>query len=115
MKFQLVRLRPPIFLSTSSPSTGLKFSFWFRSVVAVRPPWASRIVIKALSRRILSLALTMAPAPMAVALVKLPAETLAPNPLAVRIEHWQLGILCLLILFAGYARAEPTKPGKSFH
>ena len=60
--------------STSAPSTGWKFSFLLRSEVAVKPTWPWMTVTRVSPMRTLLLALTMALAPIAVALVKPPVE-----------------------------------------
>src|SRR5262245_57660044 len=83
MKFQLDSSKPRIFPSTASPSTGLKFSFLVLSELAVNPTWPSITVTKVLPRRTLLLALTTAFAPIAVALDRFSAETLAATPMAV--------------------------------
>ena len=53
------------------------------SEATVNATWPSITVTAAFPRRILLLALTMAPVPIAVALVRFPADTLATNPMAV--------------------------------
>ena len=85
MKFQLVRLSRRILLSTSSRLTGWKVSCRLRSELAVKPTRPSMTVTVSLPKRILLLALTTAPAPIAVAFVKLskPGATLAKAPRAV--------------------------------
>src|SRR4030095_7533647 len=83
MKFQLESSKPRIFPSTSSPSTGWKFSFWVLSEEAVNATCPSITLTAASPRRILLLALTVAPLPIAVALVRFPSDTLAPFPMAV--------------------------------
>src|SRR5262249_12860328 len=85
MKFQLVSSNPRIFVSTSSPSTGLKFSFLVLSELAVNATWPSITVTAVFPRRILLLASTMAPWPIAVALVRFgwSSDTSALNPMAV--------------------------------
>ena len=88
MKFQLDSSKPRIFPSTSSPSTGWKFSFLVLSELAVNATCPSITVTAVSPKRILLLALTTAFAPIAVALVrvpatKIPADTLAENPMAV--------------------------------
>ena len=83
MKFQLVNSNPRIFAGTSSPSTGWKFSFWVLSETTVSPTWLSSTVTWVFPRRILLLLLTMAPLPIAVALVRFVPDTLAPFPMAV--------------------------------
>jgi hypothetical protein len=83
MKFQLDRSKPRIFPSTSSPSTGWKFSFLVLSETAVNATCPSITVTVLFPRRILLLALTKAEKPIAVALVRFPADTLAPAPRAV--------------------------------
>ena len=83
MKFQLVSSKPRIFPSTSSPSTGLKFSFLVLSETAVNGTCPSITVTKMFPRRTLLLALTKAFAPIAVALVRSPVDTSAETPMAV--------------------------------
>ena len=84
MNFQLESSTPRIFPSTSSPSTGWKFSFLVLSEPPVGITAPSITVTKLFPRRILLLALTTAPAPIAVALVRFPGkDTLASNPMAV--------------------------------
>src|SRR5882724_3831457 len=62
MKFQLESSKPRIFPSTSSPSTGWKFSFLVLSELAVNATCPSITVTAAFPRRILLLALTVATA-----------------------------------------------------
>ena len=83
MKIQIVSSKPRIFPSTASPSTGLKFSFLVLSETEVIPTCVSINVTAVFPRRILLLALTRAPKPIAVALVRLPEDTWAKNPMAV--------------------------------
>src|SRR5262245_33272733 len=83
MKFQLVSSKPRIFRSTSSPSTDWKFSFWVLSDMLLNATCPSILVTAAFPKRTLLLALTTAPAPIAVALVKSLADTLARDPMAV--------------------------------
>src|SRR5215510_2220662 len=84
MKFQLDSSKPRIFSSTSSPSTGWKFSFLILSETEkIIAPFGPSITVTALfPRRILLLALTVAPLPIAVALVRFPEDKLALNPMA---------------------------------
>ena len=72
MKFQLDSSKPRIFPSTASPSTGWKFSFLVLSEVAVNATCPSITVTLVFPRRILLLASTTAPAPIAVPLVRFP-------------------------------------------
>src|SRR5215831_2871409 len=83
MKFQLVSAKPRILASTASPSTGRKFSFLVLSELLVKATCPSITVTSVLPKRILLLALTRLPAPMAVAFTRLPADTSALDPLAV--------------------------------
>ena len=83
MKFQLDSSKPRIFPSTSSPSTGWKFSFLVLSERTVNATCPSITVTAVFPRRILLLALTLAPLPIAVAFVRFPVDTSAPNPMAV--------------------------------
>src|SRR6516225_2705337 len=83
MKFQLVSAKPRILASTASPSTGRKFSFLVLSELLVKATCPSITVTAVLPKRILLLALTRLPAPMAVAFTRLPADTSALDPLAV--------------------------------
>ena len=83
MKFQLDSSKPRIFPSTASPSTGWKFSFLVLSEGKVNATCPSITVTPAFPRRILLLELTVAPLPIAVALVRFPADTSASNPMAV--------------------------------
>jgi hypothetical protein len=75
MKFQLDSSKPRIFPSTSSPSTGWKFSFLVLSDTAVNAtcPWIIATVV--FPTRTLLLASTIAPLPITVALVRLPVST----------------------------------------
>ena len=83
MKFQLESSKPRIFPSTASPSTGWKFSFLVLSEGKVNATCPSITVTAVFPKRILLLALTLAPLPIAVALVRFPVDTLAENPMAV--------------------------------
>ena len=65
MKFQLVSSKPRIFLSTSSTSTGLKFSFFVLSELAVNGTCPSITVTDVFPKRTLLLLLTIAPKPIA--------------------------------------------------
>src|SRR5439155_1001541 len=82
MKFQLFRLRPLILSSTACASTGWKFSFLVASEDAVKPTCPSMTVTELLPKRILLLALTRAPLPLA--WLKWPVALLksAPPPMA---------------------------------
>src|SRR6516164_8051224 len=95
MKFQLVSAKPRILASTASPSTGRKFSFLVLSELLVKATCPSITVTAVLPKRILLLALTRLPAPMAVAFTRLPADTSALDPLAV--------LLLPVVLFASAA------------
>ena len=95
MKFQLVSAKPRILASTASPSTGRKFSFLVLSELLVKATCPSITVTSVLPKRILLLALTRLPAPMAVAFTRLPADTSALDPLAV--------LLLPVVLFASAA------------
>jgi hypothetical protein len=77
MKFQLESSKPRIFSSTSSPCTAWKFSFLVLSELAVNITCPSITATEVFPRRILLLALTIAPEPIAVALFRFPTDTLA--------------------------------------
>ena len=83
MKFRLDSSKLRIFPSTSSPSTGWKFSFWVLSETLVKATVPSITVTALFPKRILLLALTVAPKPIAVALFRLPVDTSAKAPMAV--------------------------------
>ena len=74
MKFQLDSSKPRIFPSTSSPSTGWKFSFLVLSELAVNATCPSITVTAVFPRRTLLLALTRAPTPIAVAVGQIPSR-----------------------------------------
>src|SRR5215471_419760 len=83
MKFQLDSAKPRILPSTASPSMGWKFSFLVLSDTLVNATGPSITVTAVFPRRILLLALTTAPWPIAVALVRPSADTSAKAPMAV--------------------------------
>ena len=83
MKFQLDSSKPRIFPNTASPSTGWKFSFLVLSELAVNATGPSITETEPFPSRILLLAVTMAPLPIAVALFRFPADTSAKAPMAV--------------------------------
>src|SRR5689334_17804076 len=80
MKFQLVSSKSRIFLRTSSPSTGWKFSFLVLSELAVNATCPSITVTKVLPRRTLLLALTMAFAPDSRSIEQIPSRHIGKGP-----------------------------------